>query len=198
LAGPLVRVAELPNRFVTFIQESTMRVVTQDRLRSLGVLALVVSAFAGASCSPTEQAAREPSGPRFYHTVRFDIRPNADSAELDRVLGMMRQLGEKLEVVESYVVGPDLSEEYDVGATYVIRGYDGYRAYLYDSLHLEIDKAGLPLVQSMVSFDITDDTDPQAMAKIAEIHRRRIDEVPGLAELLRQMESYQGAGVDKK
>jgi hypothetical protein len=37
-------------------------------------------------------------------------------------------------VVERYVVGPDLSEEYDVGATCVIRGYDGYRAYLYDLL----------------------------------------------------------------
>jgi Stress responsive A/B Barrel Domain len=175
-----------------------MHVVTHDRLRPVVLLGLVVTAFAGASCSPSERQASEPSGPRFYHTVRFDIRPDADSAALERVLGMMRQLGEKLDVVESYVVGPDLSEEYDVGATYVIRGYDGYRAYLYDSLHLEIDKAGLPLVQSMVSFDITDDLDPQAMAKIAEIHRRRIDEVPGLAELLRQMESYQGAGVDRK
>jgi hypothetical protein len=36
------------------------------------------------------------------------------------------------------------------------------------------------------------------MEKIAEIHRRRIEEVPGLAELLREMESYKGAGVDEK
>ena len=72
------------------------------------------------------------------------------------------------------------------------------KKHLYDPLHLEIDKAGLPLVKNMVSFDITDSNDPKAAEKIADIHCRRIHEVPGLAELLKQMESYSGAGVDKK
>ena len=172
-----------------------MRLVKQVLLRSVVMFAALVLAFAVVSCSQAEQEANEPL---FYHTVRFELRPEADRAELERVLGMMRELGEKLDVVESYVVGPDLSKEFDVGATYVLRGYDGYKKYLYDPLHLEIDKAGLPLVKTMVSFDITDSKDPQAMEKIAEIHRRRIEEVPGLAELLRQMESYKGAGVDEK
>jgi hypothetical protein len=161
--------------------------------RAVAITAVVLVSSGVVSTSLAEDKVSEP---RFYHTVRFELRPDADPAELRRVLGMMRELGEKLSVVESYVVGTDLSEEFDVGATYVIRGYDGYKKYLYDPLHLEIDKAGLPLVKSMVSFDITDSQDPQAMEKIAEIHRRRIDEVPGLAELLRQMESYKGAGTD--
>jgi hypothetical protein len=165
-----------------------------DPLRSVATIAVLAMAFAVVSCSQAEQDEGEPL---FYHTVRFELRPEADPADLERVLGMMRELGRKLDVVESYVVGPDLSKEFDIGATYVLRGYDGYKTYLYDPLHLEIDKAGLPLVKTMVSFDITDSKDPQAMEKIAEIHRRRIQEVPGLAELLREMESYKGAGVDE-
>jgi hypothetical protein len=172
-----------------------MRLARHDPLRAAAILAASLVAFLVVSSSQAEQDSSEPL---FYHTVRFELRPDADPAELEKVLTMMRELGEKLDVVASYVVGPDLSEEFDVGATYVIRGFDGYRTYLYDPLHLEIDKAGLPLVKNMVSFDITDSKDPQAMEKIADIHRRRIDEVPGLAELLRQMESYKGAGVDKE
>lgn len=95
------------------------------------------------------------------------------------------ELGEKLGVVESYAVGPYLSDDFDIGSTYVIRGYDGYRTYLYDPLHLEIDKAGV-LVKHMVSFDNTDSNDPEAAEKIAEIHRRRIDEVPGLVARMRR------------
>jgi Stress responsive A/B Barrel Domain len=170
-----------------------MRLGTQDSLRAMAVIAALVT-LTVASCSGPQQVTQEPL---FYHTVRFELRPEADPAELERVLGMMRELGEKLDVVESFVVGPDLSPEFDVGATYVLRGYDGYKTYLYDPLHLEIDKAGLPLVKNMVSFDITDAKDPKAMDKIAEIHRRRIEEVPGLADLLREMESYKGAGVDE-
>jgi hypothetical protein len=149
------------------------------------MLAALVMAIAIVSCAQAKQAANELL---FYHTVRFELRPEADPAEL----------GEKLPVVETYVVGTDLSKEFDIGATYVLRGYDGYKTYLYDPLHLEIDKAGLPFVKTMVSLEITDSKDPQAMEKIAEIHRRRIEEVPGLAELLHQMESYKGAGVDEK
>jgi Stress responsive A/B Barrel Domain len=171
-----------------------MRLGTQDSLRAAVVVAALVMTLTVASCSQPDQVTHEPL---FYHTVRFELRPEADPAELERVLGMMRELGEKLDVVESYVVGPDLSPEFDIGATYVLRGYDGYKTYLYDPLHLEIDKAGLPLVKTMVSFDITDAKDPQAMAKIAEIYRRRIEEVPGLADLLREMESYKGAGIDE-
>jgi hypothetical protein len=155
-------------------------------------LPLTALLLAAAFAEPTLAQDQEPT---IFHTVRIQLRDTADAAEVERVLAMMRELGEKLDFVESFVVGPDLSDGYDIGATYVLHGYDEFRAYLYDPLHLEIDRAGLPLVANMESFDITDAADKAAAVRtIAEIHRNRINEVPGLAELLREMESYTSTG----
>jgi hypothetical protein len=152
--------------------------------------ALALSAVAAEDAGPAAD------GPTIYHIVRMDLRDDADPAEVERVLGMMRALGETRDVVDSYVLGPVLADGYDIGATYVLRGYDAYRDYLYHPIHLEIDRAGLPLVAGLESFDITDAEDKtEAAERIATIHRNRINEVPGLAELLQQMESYSGPGA---
>jgi hypothetical protein len=143
-----------------------------------------------------EDAGPGMGAPTIYHIIRLDLRDDADPAEVERVLGMMRELGETRDIVESYVLGPVLAGGYDIGATYVLAGYDAYRDYLYHPIHLEIDRAGLPLVAGMESFDITDAKDKaEAAERIATIHRNRIIEVPGLAELLEQMESYSGPGT---
>lgn len=145
---------------------------------------------------PAAVMAEGVSEPTIYHTVRIELRDDADPARVAEAVAMMKELGDKLDEVESYIIGADLAEDYDIGATYVLKGYDAYRIYLYDPLHLEIDRAGLPLVKNMVSFDITDAEHPEAAAaRIAQIHRDRINEVEGLKELLQQIEDYSGAGA---
>ncbi|WP_081639578.1 Dabb family protein [Euryhalocaulis caribicus] len=154
--------------------------------------ALLVSVLTG----PMAVMAQE-TGPTIYHSVRMDLRDDADPEAVQAVLDLMVELGEGLDVVQSFVVGPDLSEDYDIGATYVLVGYEAFRTYMYDPLHLQIDRNGLPLVQNMVSFDITDAEDKQeAQAAIARIHADRIEDVPGLKELLEEMESYGGPGTE--
>jgi hypothetical protein len=161
-----------------------------------GRLATMLFAALALSPATAQDAAPEADSPTIFHIVRMDLRDDADPEEIERVLGMMRELGDKLDVVESFVVGPVLAEGYDVGATYVLHGYHAFRTYMYDPLHLEIDRAGLPLVAGMESFDITDAPDKVvAAARISAIHRDRINDVPGLRELFDQMESYTGAGA---
>lgn len=42
-------------------------------------------------------------------------------------------------------VGADLSGEFDVSATFVVRGHDDFRTYLFDPLHIAVDRAGIPM-----------------------------------------------------
>jgi hypothetical protein len=46
-----------------------------------------------------------------------------------------------------------------------------------------------------VSFDVTDDEDPQIAEKIAELHRRRYEEDPALAKLVSDLASYTGSSA---
>jgi hypothetical protein len=66
----------------------------------------------------------------------------------------------------------------------VIGDLDGYWEYLIHPAHLNTDRVGLPLVDKFMSFDITDDPDPEMGAKIAELHQRRHDGDPVLTELV--------------
>jgi hypothetical protein len=64
-------------------------------------------------------------------------------------------------------------------------------------LHLQIDRAGLPLVSNMISQDLTDDEDPAIGEKIAEIHRVRYAKHSDVADLVGNLDSYEGSGVHK-
>jgi hypothetical protein len=46
-----------------------------------------------------------------------------------------------------------------------------------------------------VSFDVTDDEDPQIAEKIAELHRRRYEQDPALAKLVSDLASYTGSSA---
>jgi hypothetical protein len=149
---------------------------------------LAVAGLAACASAPT-------ADPTIYHTVRMQLREDADPAKVEEVMALMRELGEKVDGVDRFMVGSDLADDYDVSATYVLAGYDAYRTYLFDPVHLEIDRNGLPLVRNMVSFDVTDAEDAgAAQQRIAQLHKDRVEQVPGLKELLAQMESYTGEG----
>ena len=65
-------------------------------------------------------------------------------------------------------------------------------------IHRKSDEIGLPVVEKMISMDITDDQDPAIGDKIQEIHRNRFENDPALVGLVENLTSYQGSGTAKK
>ncbi|RAY14067.1 Dabb family protein [Actinomadura craniellae] len=130
-----------------------------------------------------------------YHQVRLALRPDAPADQVQHVLGLMRELGDKLDVVEYHLVGRDLSDDFEYGAIYALKDVDAYRTYMYDPLHRQIDSLGLPLVANMTSHDLTDDPDPEIDAKIAQVHSDRFTDHPELLDLVGGLGSYEGSGV---
>ena len=62
-------------------------------------------------------------------------------------------------------------------------------------LHRQTDAVGLPIVEKMMSQDLTDDEDPAIGDKIREIHRSRFENDAELLGLIKDLGSYQGSGV---
>src|SRR5215475_5175716 len=96
-----------------------------------------------------------------YHINRFAIKKDAPEDQLEAAMQYLRRIGEEPDVVEFYMVGRDLGGEFDVGAMYSLKDIDAYRTYMYDPIHEQTDDAGLPIVSNQVSYDLTDDPDPQ-------------------------------------
>ena len=131
-----------------------------------------------------------------YHINRFAMKKDAPEDQLSHVLDLMHRLGKEQAEVEFYCVGRDLSGEFDVGAMYALKDLDAYRTYMFEPLHEEIDNAGLPLVSNQVSYDLTDDPDPQIGDKMAQVHRDRFAQRPELRNLITSLGSYHGPGTE--
>jgi hypothetical protein len=130
-----------------------------------------------------------------YHSVRLTVRPDAPAEKVEEALESLRTQGRVIPSVVSFVVGRDVGGEFEWGATYVIEDLDGYWAYLKHPAHRHTDEIGLPLTDTFVSFDVTDDADPQIAAKIAALHQRRYEEDPALAKLVSDLSSYSGSSA---
>lgn len=130
-----------------------------------------------------------------YHGNRFTIKPDAAPEQVEEALASLRDQGRVIPSVRSFVVGPDHGGEFDYGAVFVLDDLDGYWEYLVHPAHLTTDRIGLPVVDTFVSFDITDDEDPGMADKIAELHRRRYDSMPDIAELVAGLGEYRGSAA---
>lgn len=130
-----------------------------------------------------------------YHQIRMAMKPDAPEAQVQHGLDKMRELGDKLDAVEFFMVGRDFGGEFQYGALYALKDIDAYRTYMYDPLHREIDAIGLPLVANMISMDLTDDDDPEIGDKIAKVHSDRFKDHPELLGLVEELGSYEGSGV---
>lgn len=130
-----------------------------------------------------------------YHGNRFTIKPGVAPEQVEEALESLRNQGRVIPSVTSFVVGPDHGGEYDYGAVFVLEDLDGYWEYLVHPAHLNTDRVGLPLVDKFVSFDITDDEDPQMGAKIAALHQKRYDSDPELTKLVSDLGEYTGSAA---
>jgi hypothetical protein len=130
-----------------------------------------------------------------YHSVRMTLKPGLAQKDVDAALESLRNQGRVIPSVRSYVVGRDHGGEYEWGATFVIEDLEGYWEYLIHPAHRHTDQIGLPLVDTFVSFDITDDPDPEMGAKIAALHQRRYDSDPELTALVSGLAEYSGSAA---
>jgi hypothetical protein len=130
-----------------------------------------------------------------YHGNRFTLKPGVTPEQAEEALESLRNQGRVIPAVKSFVVGRDHGGEYEWAAMFVIEDLDGYWEYLMNPAHRHTDEIGLPLVDKFVSFDITDDLDPEMGAKIAELHQRRYDGDPGLTKLISDLGEYTGSAA---
>ncbi|AFU03807.1 Dabb family protein [Nocardia brasiliensis] len=133
-----------------------------------------------------------------YHCIRFTLKPGI--AEQDKAAGLA-QMSEHINAIPSItarIVGPDFGGEFDYGAVTLVADLAAYEEYMNHPAHLAMDRVGLPLVDKFVSFDITDDPDPEVGARIAEIHRHRFENLPDIAELVSDLDDYSGSAAPGK
>ena len=130
-----------------------------------------------------------------YHSIRISVKPDAPGEQVEAALELLRRMGREIEAVESWCVGRDFGGEFDYGAMFALKDIEAYRAYMLAPLHRLTDEAGLPVVDKMISQDLTDDEDPAIGDKIREIHRGRFENDPALLGLIKDLGSYKGSGV---
>jgi hypothetical protein len=132
-----------------------------------------------------------------FHSIRFTLKPSAPKDQVDLAFEQLYKCGREIRAVQSFCVGRDFGGEFQYGATYVLKDIDGYREYMLSPIHRKTDELGLPVVDKMISMDITDDQDPAIGDKIAEIHRNRFANDAALVDLIGNLGSYAGSGTDK-
>jgi hypothetical protein len=131
-----------------------------------------------------------------YHHNRIVFKADVTDAEREEALESLRNQGRVIEAVRHFVVGRDIGEDYEYGAVFAIDDLDGFWEYLTHPAHLNTDRVGLPLVESFVSYDTTDDADPEIGDKIAALHTRRFAEIPDVRDLVAGLPSYTGVSTD--
>ncbi|WP_207478402.1 Dabb family protein [Arenibaculum pallidiluteum] len=128
-----------------------------------------------------------------FHSIRFQLREGVTQAQLDPVLKQLHKMGSEIPVIVTYCVGRDVGGDFDYGATFVVRNIDAYKTYMHSPIHRKVDEIGLPLVENMVSYDITDEADPTIAEQIALIHKERFAGDKALADLVGGLKSYSGS-----
>lgn len=128
-----------------------------------------------------------------HHITRGAFKPGVTEEQKAEGFASLRNQGEVIPAVRSYLVGPDIGGDYDFASGYVLDDLEGYWEYLMAPAHQHTDEIGLPLLERFVSFDVTDDEDPELPAKIAALHQRRYDERPELVALVQALPSYDGS-----
>jgi hypothetical protein len=130
-----------------------------------------------------------------FHVNRLTFRPEVDARQRAEALDRLRLQGSEIDAVTSWVVGPDIGGDYEWGAVFAVEDLDGYWEYLIHPVHFASEKAGLPLIDRFVSFDITDDGDPEIGVRLAELHKRSYQENPELAQLVADVPSFAAGAV---
>ncbi|MFD7311056.1 Dabb family protein [Promicromonospora sp. NPDC059942] len=131
-----------------------------------------------------------------YHVNRVTIKAVATPEQIEAILESWRNQGRTIPAVKSFIVGRDHGGDYEYSAAFAVEDLDGLFEYLTHSTTYETDHLGLDLAERLDIFDISDDDDPELNLKIQDLHRRRNELNPEIADMLAAVPAYRGAGVD--
>jgi hypothetical protein len=131
-----------------------------------------------------------------HHVIRASTKASATPDEIEAVLESWRTMGRTIPAVRSSVVGRDLGGQYQIGAAFSVDDLDGLFEYLTHPDTFRTDALGLHLAEKLDIFDISDDEDPDLYAKIQDLHRRRNELNPEVAQKLIDVPAYTGAGIE--
>ncbi|WP_409062226.1 Dabb family protein [Streptomyces sp. SYP-A7185] len=123
-----------------------------------------------------------------YHHNRITFRAGVTAEQREEGLEYLRAQG-RIDAVKSFVVGKEVGGDYAWGAVFVIENLDDYWDYLTDPAHVRTIEFGAPLLESLVTYDTTDDPDPEIGEKIALL-QERFAKQPGSEPLARELPSY--------
>lgn len=133
-----------------------------------------------------------------YHSIRISLKPDVPADKIEAAMEQLRKMGREIPAVEFWCVGRDIGGEFTHGAMFALKDIAAYKEYMLSPIHRKVDEIGLPLVQSMISQDLTDDEDPTIADQIREVHRSRFEADPELLGLIDNLPSYTGSGVPGK
>ncbi|MDX8148707.1 Dabb family protein [Lentzea sp. BCCO 10_0061] len=131
-----------------------------------------------------------------HHVCRATMKATATPDQISAALEGWRNQGRSNPAIKSFIVGRDHGGDYTYSAVFVVEDLDGLFAYLTHPTTYQTDHLGLTLVDRMEIFDVSDDEDPDLNSKIQELHRRRNELNPQIADMLADVPSYTGSGVD--
>jgi hypothetical protein len=129
-----------------------------------------------------------------FHINRATLKPTMTAEQVETALAGWRTMGQTIPSVRSYVVGRDHGGDYAYSCVFVLENLEGLFEYLTHPATYAMDSIGLELVERLDIFDISDDDDPDLGTKIEELHRRRNEDNPMIADLLKDVPTFHGAG----
>ncbi|MTD52903.1 Dabb family protein [Amycolatopsis pithecellobii] len=129
-----------------------------------------------------------------YHSIRLSFKPGVSAEKTKAAFDQWHKMAKEIPAVQFYCIGRDIGGEYEYGAMFALKDIEGYKEFVMHPAGRETDLVGLPLVQNIVSMDLTDDPDPEIAEKIHEIHRVRFERDPDVLELVNNL-SYSGSGI---
>lgn len=129
------------------------------------------------------------------HIIRLSVRYDAPEQELSAALEALRASDTQITSARSSLFGRDVGGDFDYAAVSAFATLEEYAQMMNHPAHLEVDRLGLSLIDQFVSFDITDDPDPEIEAKIADIHRRRFESHADNSDLVTGIDNYAGSAA---
>ena len=133
-----------------------------------------------------------------FHVNRLTFRAEVDDHTRTLALDRLRRQGSEIDAMTTAVVGPDIGGEYEWGAVFAVEDLQDYWEYLEHPVHFESVKFGLPLIDQFVSFDITDNHDPDIAERIAQLHKRSYEQNSELAELVAGVPQFAAGAVPEE
>jgi hypothetical protein len=120
-----------------------------------------------------------------YHVLRLKWKPDTPE-ETKRQLFEQLKGFESIEAVEAAFVGWNVRNpsSYDVGAIVELLDEDAFQRYLYDPVHLALDRAAIPHVREAQVFDLCEESIPGLGERLDALGtQREQDETLAFSEL---------------